>query len=43
MNVILILNGKRDRSVWICRPDSSRFWFLGLGKEWSLQKKGGCM
>jgi hypothetical protein len=43
MNMILILNGNQDRALWIYRPDFFRFCFLGLGKERSLQKKGGCM
>ena len=41
MNVRLILIGYRDIAVWIYRPNSIRFLFVGLVKGWSLQKKGG--
>jgi hypothetical protein len=35
----LILNGYRDRAVWISRPNSVRFLFVRLDEERSLQKK----
>jgi hypothetical protein len=35
MNMWLILNGYRDRAVWISRPNSVRFLFVGLDEEWS--------
>ena len=35
----LILNGYRDKTVWISRPNSVRFLFVGLDEEWSLQRK----
>ena len=36
----LILNGYRDRAVWISRLKSVKFWFMGLDEEQSLQMKG---
>jgi hypothetical protein len=37
----LILNGYRDRGVWISSSNSVRFLFVGLDEERSLQNKGG--
>jgi hypothetical protein len=37
----LILNGYRDRAVWICRYNSVMFLFVGLEEELSLLNKGG--
>jgi hypothetical protein len=39
MNLCVILNGCRDRAVWISRPNSVRFFFVGLDEERSIQKK----
>jgi hypothetical protein len=39
MNICLILNGYRDKTVWISRPNSLRFLFVELDEEWSLQRK----
>jgi hypothetical protein len=39
MNMCLIVTGYRDRTVWIPRPNSVRFLFLGLNGEKSLQGK----
>jgi hypothetical protein len=37
----LIMQGYRDRAVWIYRRNSVRFLFVGLDEERSLQNKGG--
>ena len=41
VNMCLILNGCRDRYVWISGPNTIRFLFVGLCGERSLQKKNG--
>jgi hypothetical protein len=43
MNMCLIVNGHRDRAVWMYRPNCVRFWFMGLDEEQSLQTNGGYM
>ena len=43
MTMCLILNGYRDRAVWISRHNYVRFWFMGLDAEQSLQTKAGYM
>jgi hypothetical protein len=41
MNMWLILNNYQDRAVWISRPNSITFLFVGLIEERRAQKKGG--
>ena len=41
MTMCLILKGYRDRAVWISRPNSIRFLFVGLDERRSVLKKGG--
>ena len=41
LNMCVILNGYWDRAIWISRPNSIRFLFVGLDETWSLQKKDG--
>jgi hypothetical protein len=36
---VLIVNGYRDRAVWISRHNAVTFLFLGLGEERSLHKE----
>ena len=43
MTVCLIVNGYRDRAVWMYRLNCVRFWFMGLDEEQSLQTKVGYM
>jgi hypothetical protein len=35
----MILYGYQDRAVWISRPNSAGFFFVGLDEERSLQRK----
>jgi len=41
VNKCVILNGYRDRAVWISRPNSAGFLFVALDEERSLQNKFG--
>ena len=41
VNTCVILNGYRDRAVWISRPNSIRILFVGLDEARNLQKKDG--
>ena len=40
MNICLIVNGYRGRAMWISRPNSVRFLFVGLNEGRTLWKKG---
>jgi hypothetical protein len=37
----LIMNGYEDSVLWMSRPNSIRFIFVGLDEERSVQNKGG--
>jgi len=39
INMFLILHTCWDRAVWICRPNSVRFLFVGWKEEWRLRRK----
>jgi hypothetical protein len=41
MNMCLILNGYRNRDVWISRPNSVIFLFVGLDEVYKTKKKKG--
>ena len=38
---VIILNGYRDRAVWVSRPNAVTFLFIWLGEWRSLQNIGG--